>query len=43
MSFSVRPASSDNEAWLWELSAGETIRRYRGHHKAVSCVALSDN
>lgn len=35
-------ASSDNTARLWDLAQGETIRHYTGHHKAVSCVALSD-
>ncbi|EPX72225.1 WD repeat protein Pop3 [Schizosaccharomyces octosporus yFS286] len=35
-------ASSDHVARLWELSSGETIRQYSGHHKAAVCVALND-
>ncbi|KAL1933441.1 hypothetical protein VTP01DRAFT_7531 [Rhizomucor pusillus] len=35
-------ASSDHVARLWELSQGETIRQYNGHHKAAVCVALND-
>ncbi|KAG4303467.1 hypothetical protein PCANB_000301 [Pneumocystis canis] len=35
-------ASSDHVARLWELSSGETIRQYNGHHKAAVCVALND-
>lgn len=35
-------ASSDQVARLWDLSAGESIRHYTGHNKAVSCVALKD-
>jgi G protein beta subunit-like protein len=35
-------ASSDNSARLWDLNAGETIRTYTGHHKAVTAIALSD-
>jgi len=35
-------ASSDHFARLWALGSGETIRHYNNHHRAVSCVALSD-
>lgn len=35
-------ASSDQTARLWDVSQGETIRHYTGHHKAVTCVALHD-
>lgn len=35
-------ASSDHTARLWDLSSGETIRQYQGHHKAAICVALND-
>ena len=35
-------ASSDHVARLWELSSGETIRQYNGHHRAAVCVALND-
>jgi len=35
-------ASSDQVARLWDLTMGESIRHYTGHHKAVSCVALKD-
>lgn len=35
-------ASSDHVARLWELTQGETIRQYNGHHKAAVCVALND-
>ena len=35
-------ASSDHTARLWELARGEAIRHYKGHHKAVTCVALND-
>jgi target of rapamycin complex subunit LST8 len=35
-------ASSDHTARLWDLSTGETIRQYQGHHKAAVCVALND-
>ncbi|KAF1780647.1 G-protein beta WD-40 repeat [Phytophthora cactorum] len=34
--------SSDQSARLWDLSQGEAIRQYSGHHKAVICVALND-
>lgn len=26
-------ASSDHTARLWEMSSGETVRQYNGHHK----------
>ncbi|CEG47596.1 G-protein beta subunit-like protein (contains WD40 repeats) [Plasmopara halstedii] len=35
--------SSDQSARLWDLSQGEAIRQYSGHHKAVICVALNDS
>ena len=35
-------ASSDHSARLWDLSQGDSIRHYTGHHKAVTCVALQD-
>jgi len=35
-------ASSDATARLWELSTGEAIRVYQGHHKATVCCALHD-
>ena len=35
-------ASSDHVARLWELSSGETMRQYNGHHRAAICVALND-
>ncbi|WFD41333.1 TOR complex subunit lst8 [Malassezia japonica] len=36
-------ASSDHVARLWELSSGETMRQYNGHHRAAVCVALNDS
>ncbi|WFD03357.1 TOR complex subunit lst8 [Malassezia obtusa] len=36
-------ASSDHVARLWELSSGETMRQYNGHHRAAICVALNDS
>ena len=36
-------ASSDCSARLWDLSTGEAIRLYSGHHKSVSCCALNDS
>ncbi|KLO14181.1 WD40 repeat-like protein [Schizopora paradoxa] len=35
-------ASSDHIARLWEMSTGETVRQYSGHHKAAVCCALHD-
>ncbi|EKM82800.1 hypothetical protein AGABI1DRAFT_53282 [Agaricus bisporus var. burnettii JB137-S8] len=35
-------ASSDHTARLWEMSSGETVRQYNGHHKAAVCCALHD-
>jgi len=32
-SFSLLVASSDHVARLWDLSTGEAIRHYSGHHK----------
>ena len=36
-------ASSDSTERLWDLSSGEAIRIYTGHHKAVVCCALNDS
>lgn len=38
----VLAASSDTTARLWNLSTGEDIRVYQGHHKATICCALHD-
>lgn len=35
-------ASSDTYCRLWDLSKGDTVVTYKGHQKAVVCVALSD-
>ncbi|KAL0480385.1 mTOR complex subunit lst8 [Acrasis kona] len=35
-------ASSDMTARLWDLNKGEVIKEYRGHQKAVVCIALND-
>eukprot|EP01095_Lingulamoeba_sp_RSL-Kostka_P007398 TRINITY_DN2356_c0_g1_i1.p1 TRINITY_DN2356_c0_g1~~TRINITY_DN2356_c0_g1_i1.p1 ORF type:complete len:319 (+),score=99.59 TRINITY_DN2356_c0_g1_i1:64-1020(+) len=35
-------ASSDQSARLWDIGQGDSIRHYTGHHKATTCVALSD-
>ncbi|KAI3644988.1 hypothetical protein MP228_011152 [Amoeboaphelidium protococcarum] len=35
-------AASDHTARLWDLSSGESIRQYQGHHKAAVCVSLND-
>ncbi|CAL5873443.1 uncharacterized protein PFLUO_LOCUS7722 [Penicillium psychrofluorescens] len=34
--------SSDHYARLWELSSGQIIRQYSGHHRGAVCVALND-
>jgi G protein beta subunit-like protein len=34
--------SSDHYARLWELSTGNIIRQYSGHHRGSVCVALND-
>ncbi|KAM5466556.1 TOR complex subunit lst8 [Microsporum audouinii] len=34
--------SSDHCARLWELSSGQVIRQYQGHHRGAVCVALND-
>ncbi|KAI8902437.1 WD40-repeat-containing domain protein [Globomyces pollinis-pini] len=34
--------SSDHTSRLWDIAAGETIRHYNGHQKAVVAVALHD-
>lgn len=36
-------ASSDCTARLWDLSTGDAIRTYSGHHKAAVCCALNDS
>lgn len=36
-------ASSDATARLWDLSTGDAIRTYSGHHKATVCCALNDS
>lgn len=36
-------ASSDRTAKLWDLKSGEVILDYKGHHKAVTAVALNDS
>ncbi|KAK3754949.1 hypothetical protein QZH41_019367, partial [Actinostola sp. cb2023] len=35
-------ASSDNIARLWNVDAGEVVREYKGHQKAVVCLAFRD-
>ncbi len=37
-----RAASSDHAARLWDLTSGETVRQYDGHHRAAVCCALND-
>ncbi|KAJ2082172.1 TOR complex subunit lst8 [Coemansia sp. RSA 988] len=34
--------STDTRAALWDVSSGEIIREFKGHHKGVVCVALND-
>jgi G protein beta subunit-like protein len=36
------PASSDNIARLWNIDAGEVVREYKGHQKAVIALAFRD-
>jgi G protein beta subunit-like protein len=36
-------ASSDKTACLWDLKTGEVILEYKGHHKALTSVALNDS
>lgn len=36
-------ASSDKTSKLWDLKHGKIILEYRGHHKAVTSVALNDS
>lgn len=33
-------ASSDHTARLWEMSSGETVRQYNGHHKGLEPFVL---
>ena len=33
-------ASSDHTARLWEMSSGETVRQYNGHHKGGFLVSF---
>ncbi len=35
-------ASSDMTCKLWDVQRGEAIKEYKGHQKAVVCVALND-
>lgn len=35
--------SSDKTAFLWDLAQGEAVREYKGHGKAIVCVALNDS
>lgn len=36
----MSPASSDHTARLWDLSSGETVRQYDGHHRYVSSLIV---
>jgi G protein beta subunit-like protein len=36
-------ASSDGTGRLWDISKGDSIREYKGHQKAVVCIALNDS
>lgn len=36
-------ASSDGTGRLWDISKGDFIREYKGHQKAVICIALNDS
>jgi len=36
-------ASSDKTSKLWDIKTGEVILEYKGHHKAVTAVALNDS
>lgn len=36
-------ASSDKTSKLWDLKHGKSILEYKGHHKAVTSVALNDS
>jgi G protein beta subunit-like protein len=35
-------ASSDKTAKLWDIKSGDVILEYKGHSKAITCVALND-
>jgi G protein beta subunit-like protein len=35
-------ASSDTSCRLWDVSTGETVRNFLGHHKAIVAVCLND-
>jgi target of rapamycin complex subunit LST8 len=37
------PASSDHTARLWEMTSGETVRQYNGHHKGGFLVLFQTN
>lgn len=37
------PASSDHTARLWEMTSGETVRQYNGHHKGELFVLFQTN
>ncbi|XP_043192043.1 target of rapamycin complex subunit lst8-like [Amphibalanus amphitrite] len=36
-------ASSDEQARLWNLETGSVVRTYKGHTKALTCLAFSDH
>ncbi len=36
-------ASSDKTAKLWDVKTGDVILEYKGHHKAITAVALNDS
>ncbi|XP_049848450.1 uncharacterized protein LOC126315249 [Schistocerca gregaria] len=35
-------ASSDNLAYLWDINEEKPIAQFSGHHKAVTCITLTD-
>lgn len=39
----ILSVSSDKTARLWEMESGNPVVEYRGHQKAVVCVALNDS
>jgi len=36
-------ASSDEHARLWNVESGQVMRTYKGHSKALTCLAFSDH
>jgi WD40 repeat protein len=36
-------ASSDRTGKLWDVKTGDVIVEYKGHHKAITSVALNDS